>query len=96
MFLFFRIRWRHAGETACSFLSFLPSIPTLLELKRRRVQADSSRQWAEAKLAGLQADFSDRHRYLLKFLSAKSLKIGDKSGLHHLLLRLDFNGFYSR
>ena len=60
------------------------------------MQAESSWNWAEAKLAGLQADFSDRHRYLLKFLSAKSLKIGDKSGLHHLLMRLDFNGFSSK
>jgi hypothetical protein len=51
---------------------------------------------AEAKLGRLLTDFSDRHRYLLKFLSAKSLKIGDKSGLHHLLMRLNFNGFYSR
>ncbi len=59
-------------------------------------QAESSREWAEAKLGGLQADFADRHRYLLKFLSAKSLKIGGKSGLHNLLMRLDFNGYYTR
>ena len=45
-------------------------------------------------LAKLNADFADRHRYLLKSLTAKSLKIGDQSGLPQLVMLLNFNGHY--
>lgn len=51
---------------------------------------------ARQGLAKLQADFMDRHRYLLKSLTAKTLKIGDDSGLQYLVMLLDFNCFYQR
>ena len=46
-------------------------------------------------LTKLEAEFNDRHRYLLRLLTAKSLKIGDKSGIQYLVTLLNFNGFYN-
>ena len=47
------------------------------------------------KLQELKVDFKDRHRYLLRALTTKSLKIGAKSGLQDLVVLLNFNNFFS-
>ena len=38
--------------------------------------------------------FRDRHRYLMKVLTAKTLKISGQSELHNLVTVLNFNEFY--
>lgn len=50
---------------------------------------------AGQKLDTLQSEFADRHRYLLKVLSVRSLKIGDKSGIQELVTMLNFNHYYA-
>jgi Gamma tubulin complex component C-terminal len=57
-------------------------------------QDESTVRLAEEKLDLLTADFRERHRYLLRVLTARTLKIGGYSALHHLVMRLNFNGFY--
>lgn len=49
-----------------------------------------------AELETLHANFRDRHRYLLKVLTAKTLKISGQSELHYLVMRINFNDFYTK
>lgn len=49
-----------------------------------------------AELQALHVRFRDRHRYLMKVLTAKTLKIGGDSELHHLVMRMNYNGFYAK
>ncbi len=51
---------------------------------------------ARAELEALHAKFKDRHRYLLKVLTAKTLKISWQSELHCLVMRINFNDFHSK
>ena len=73
---------------ACCCLNYLVLMACLM------LQEPSTRGEALQKLTALQAEFADRHRYLLKSLNAKSLKIDDKSGLQYLVMRLTFNRYY--
>ena len=50
----------------------------------------------KAELAALHARFKDRHRYLLKVLTARTLKISGQSELHYLVMRITFNDFYAK
>lgn len=49
-----------------------------------------------AELQALHISFRDRHRYLLKVLTAKTLKISGHSELHYLVMRINYNGFYAK
>ncbi|KAL0024129.1 hypothetical protein WJX77_000413 [Trebouxia sp. C0004] len=49
-----------------------------------------------AELEALDAKFKDRHRYLLKVLTAKTLKISWQSELHYLVMRVNFNDFHGK
>ncbi|KAL0048039.1 hypothetical protein WJX82_006302 [Trebouxia sp. C0006] len=51
---------------------------------------------ARAELEALHAKFKDRHRYLLKVLTAKTLKISWQSELHYLVMRINFNDFHGK
>ncbi|KAK9804286.1 hypothetical protein WJX72_004797 [[Myrmecia] bisecta] len=62
--------------------------------KPQQGAAASATRVLQGELAELQTAFRDRHRYLLKVLTAKTLKIGGYSELHHLVMRLNFNSFY--
>lgn len=48
------------------------------------------------ELEALHAKFKDRHRYLLKVLTAKTLKISWQSELHYLVMRINFNDFHGK
>ncbi len=50
----------------------------------------------KTELQALHASFKDRHRYLLKVLTAKTLKISGQSELHFLVMRINFNDFYAK
>ena len=50
----------------------------------------------QSELAALHAQFRDRHRYLLKVLTAKTLKISGQSELHYLVMHINFNDFYAK
>eukprot|EP00884_Botryococcus_braunii_P006928 jgi/Botrbrau1/16236/Bobra.0066s0022.1 len=69
-------------------LQFADLAPCLLDSDAAKARM------AEDKLEQLTADFRERHRYLLRVLTARTLKIGGYSALHHLVMRLNFNGFY--
>lgn len=56
--------------------------------------ASSSSVKLSQELRELDTNFRDRHRFLLKVLTAKTLKISGTSELHNLVMRLDFNNFY--
>ena len=58
------------------------------------LQDDAKRMDAFAELERMQIAFEDSHQYLLKLLTTKSLKIGDKSGIQCLVTMLNFNRFY--
>ena len=58
------------------------------------LQIDEKRMDALAELDRMQITFEDSHQYLLKLLTTKSLKIGDKSGIQCLVTMLNFNKFY--
>lgn len=47
-----------------------------------------------ADLRRLQAAFNDRHRYLLKLLTAKTLKISTQADLKFFTMSLNFNHVY--
>ncbi len=47
-----------------------------------------------AELQRLQDSFSDRHRYLLKLLTAKTLKISTQADLKFFTMSLNFNKVY--
>lgn len=48
------------------------------------------------ELQQLHISFRDRHRYLLKVLTAKTLKISGQSELHDLVMQINFNSFYAK
>ena len=48
------------------------------------------------ELEQLHISFRDRHRYLLKVLTAKTLKISGQSELHYLVMQINFNSFYAK
>ena len=48
------------------------------------------------ELEQLHVNFRDRHRYLLKVLTAKTLKISGQSELHYLVMQINFNSFYAK
>lgn len=48
------------------------------------------------ELKQLHNNFRDRHRYLLKVLTAKTLKISGQSELHYLAMQINFNSFYAK
>lgn len=54
-------------------------------------QAEVPRQ-----LEQLHINFRDRHRYLLKVLTARTLKISGQSELHYLVMHINFNSFYAK
>lgn len=58
------------------------------------MQDDTKRMDALVELERMQIAFEDSHQYLLKLLTTKSLKIGDKSGIQSLVTMLNFNRFY--
>ena len=47
-----------------------------------------------AELQRLQDAFNDRHRYLLKLLTAKTLKISTQADLKFFTMSLNFNHVY--
>lgn len=47
-----------------------------------------------AELRRLQDAFNDRHRYLLKLLTAKTLKISTQADLKFFTMSLNFNRIY--
>lgn len=49
-----------------------------------------------AELQALHLKFRDSHRYLLKVLTAKTLKIDGHSELHYLIMRINYNGYYTK
>ena len=50
----------------------------------------------QRELQQLHINFRDRHRYLLKVLTAKTLKISGQSELHYLVMHINFNSFYAK
>lgn len=50
----------------------------------------------QRELQQLHSSFKDRHRYLLKVLTAKTLKISGQSELHYLVMQINFNDFYAK
>jgi len=46
-------------------------------------------------MVGASSEFRRLHRYLLKFLGNKTLKIGGEPELENLIMRIDFNNYYS-
>ena len=56
--------------------------------------ADSVRGVMQQEQVHLHHAFRDRHRYLMKVLTAKTLKISGQSELHNLVTVLNFNDFY--
>lgn len=56
--------------------------------------ADSVRGVMQQEQVQLHQAFRDRHRYLMKVLTAKTLKISGQSELHNLVTVLNFNDFY--
>ena len=55
---------------------------------------EQSGEGLERRFERLRGDLEDRHRFLLRSLTNKSLKIGAKSGLQDLVMLLNFNNFY--
>ena len=50
----------------------------------------------QRELKQLHSSFRDRHRYLLKVLTAKTLKISGQSELHYLVMQINFNDFHAK
>ncbi|KAL0024075.1 hypothetical protein WJX79_003630 [Trebouxia sp. C0005] len=67
-----------------------------LQQKLRKPGTKVSVADARAELEALHAKFRDRHRYLLKVLTAKTLKISWQSELHYLVMRINFNDFHGK
>lgn len=67
--------------------SLCPNLCLFMQDNRKKAFADKTVEQLEAK-------FADRHKYLLKCLMNKKLKIGDKSGIQYVVNMLNFNHFY--
>lgn len=47
------------------------------------------------QMAALGTSFRNNHRYLMRVLNVKTVKIGGYYGLEHLAMRLNYNTWYS-
>jgi len=82
----FMVMHKVAASTACLALQ------TFAGMQGTKVSVAGVR----AELEALHAKFKDRHRYLLKVLTAKTLKISWQSELHYLVMRINFNDFHGK
>lgn len=92
--------------TASTFLGSTSTLPTFRRPSSAAVpphpQAASLAQHTQATTAthrSAMADsarlFRSSHDYLLRVMSAKSLKVEGTAGMEFLLMRLSYNGYYS-
>ncbi|KAL3159096.1 hypothetical protein ABBQ32_011094 [Trebouxia sp. C0010 RCD-2024] len=67
-----------------------------LQQRLRKPGTKVSQAEVQRQLEQLHINFRDRHRYLLKVLTARTLKIGGQSELHYLVMHINFNSFYAK
>ena len=79
------------------------ALPRYMRLCNRYIVTVFGLQGTKVSVTGLQNElqqlhinFTDRHRYLLKVLTAKTLKISGQSELHYLVMQINFNDFYAK
>eukprot|EP00891_Asterochloris_glomerata_P001218 jgi/Astpho2/1218/Aster-x0468 len=86
--------WKLIENAVHRILNLVLQFTTLQRALRQKGLADSVRGVMQQEQVQLHQAFRDRHRYLMKVLTAKTLKISGQSELHNLVTVLNFNDFY--